>query len=420
MKKLDSRFILPVLILIYSMNFMDRSVLGIVGDALKADLGLSDGQLGLLHSVLLISLIFLMLPGAALSDVLGRRRLLSAAAALWAGAMALTGTASGFIHLVCARALGSVNEATMGAGGTAWLACHFPPEKRGRIIGLFQMSTPLGMAVGTLAGGTLLAFTGSWRAAFFLFVLPGIFCALLIPLLPDRQISAGKGYFRDMFGLLRRRTLVLTGLGAGFYCIAKFAYQTWLPVLLLRSYEGLQPGMAGAMAGAFLLMGVVGPVIGGCFSDMLNRRSRSGRVYAIILCLALVTISKFLLYQLVGRVSLPVIFAYGLFDGILTMMPLPIYFSMVQDVVKDRFRSGACGLMGAIIYLSGGAWGPLLTGFFSDFFGGGAEGLRAAELCLLSFLILSILFFASETGIYAREKLTGIPPENAGDRPGRA
>ena len=63
MKKLDSRYLLPILILIYSMNFMDRSVLSIVGDALKADLGLSDGQLGILHSVLLISLIFFMLWG---------------------------------------------------------------------------------------------------------------------------------------------------------------------------------------------------------------------------------------------------------------------------------------------------------------------------------------------------------------------
>ena len=55
MKKLDSRYLLPVLVLLYSMNFMDRSVLGIVGDALKADLCLSDAQLGLLHSVLLIA-----------------------------------------------------------------------------------------------------------------------------------------------------------------------------------------------------------------------------------------------------------------------------------------------------------------------------------------------------------------------------
>ncbi len=407
MKKLDSRYLLPILILIYSMNFMDRSVLGIVGDALKADLGLSDGQLGILHSVLLIALIFFMIPGSALSDVLGRRRMLSAVAAIWTCAMALTGTAASLGHLIGARVLGSVNEASIGAGGNAWLASYFPAEKRGRMIGFFQMSAPLGMAVGTLVGGVVLALTGSWRASFFLFLIPGALCAVAIPMLPDRQASAGKGYFRDLPALFRIRTLVLCGLGAGFYCIAKFAYQAWIPVLLLRSYEGLSPSLAGAMAGSFLLMGVVGPIIGGNFSDWFNRRSAAGRAYAIVICLGAVAASKFVLYYITGQVSLPALFAYGLFDGMLTMMPLPIYFSMLQDVVEDRFRSGACGLMGCIIYLTGGAWGPMLVGLFSDAFGGGAAGLRMAELCLIVFLVLSMLVFGFCAKWYAAERLKG-------------
>lgn len=406
MKKLDARYLLPVLILLYSMNFMDRSVLGIVGDALKADLGLSDGQLGLLHSILLIMLIFLIIPGAALGDILGRRRLLGAAAALWTGAMALTGTATGLVHLIAARALGSINEATVGAGGTSWLASYFPAEKRGRTIGIFQMSAPLGMALGTLIGGVVLAFTGSWRATFFFFIIPGVLCAIAVPLLPDNQAPAGKGYFRALPGLLKKRTLVLCGIGAGFYSIAKFAYQAWLPVLLLRSYEGLSPVMAGAMAGSFLLVGAAGPVIGGNFSDWLNKFYSSGRVYAIVICMAVVAASKFMLYYMVGQVSLPVLFAYGLFDGLLTMLPLPIYFTMTQDVVEDRFRGGACGLMGGIIYLVGGAWGPLLVGFFSDFFGGGAAGLRMAELILLVCLVLSMTVFLLAARPYARERRT--------------
>lgn len=403
MKKLDSRYLLPVLVLLYSMNFMDRSVLGIVGDALKADLCLSDAQLGLLHSVLLITLIFLIIPGAAFCDILGRRRMLTLAAALWTCAMTLTGTASGLLHLIGARALGSINEASTGAGGTGWLSSFFPAEKRGRIIGIFQMSAPLGMALGTLLGGALLALTGSWRIPFFLFLLPGLFCTLAIPRLPDHQTPAGKNYFHSLPGLLKIRTLLLCGLGAGFYCIAKFAYQTWLPVLLLRSYDGLSPWMAGLMAGAFLLMGIGGPLIGGTFSDWFNRHSASGRAYAIILCLSIVAASKLALYCMVGRASLPVLFAYGLFDGLLTMMPLPIYFTMVQDVVEDRFRSGACGLMGGIVYLTGGAWGPLFVGLFSDMFGGGAEGLRLALMFLLIFLLLSVMVFAFSVRTYAKE-----------------
>jgi MFS family permease len=87
------------------------------------------------------------------------------------------------------------------------------------------------------------------------------------------------------------------------------------------------------------------------------------------------------------------------------MMPLPIYFTMAQDVVDDRVRSGACGVLGTLIYLSGGAWGPLLIGFLSDLLGGGAEGLRTAMMSLLGFMALSILIFFMAKNVYIKEKM---------------
>lgn len=404
MKKLGSAWLLPLLILFYSMNFMDRSVLSIVGDALKADLGLSDGQLGLIHSVLLIMMIFIIIPGSACCDLFGRRRMIGLAAYLWTGAMALTGTATGFAQLVFARCLGSVNDAFTGAGGTSWLSATYPVDKRGKIIGLFQMSMPLGMSLGMLFGGVALALTGSWRLSFFIFIVPGIACAILIPLLPDKKTDLPQNYWKSLFGLLNKRTLIICGIGGGFYSIAKFAYQTWLPVLLMRSYEGLSPVAAGAISGTFLLVGAIGPIVSGRFSDWFNLRSPSGRVYAIVICLACMTASKFVLYSLIGHASLAVIVVYGLFDGVLTMMPLPIYFTMVQDIAPNEVRGGACGLMGAILFLSGGAWGPLLVGFFSDLFGGGASGLRLAELMLLVFPLVGVLVFACGTFFYAKER----------------
>jgi MFS family permease len=267
------------------------------------------------------------------------------------------------------------------------------------------MSAPLGMAMGTLLGGVLLALTGSWRVPFFIFLLPGILCVFALPCLPDNQPAVQKDYFKILPELFKRKTLIYCGIGAGFYSIAKFAYQTWLPVLILRSYEGLSPWLAGTITGSFLLVGVFGPIIGGTFSDSLNQRSKAGRIYAIVLCMTLVVSSKFLLYFLVGNISLPLLCAYGLFDGLLTMMPLPIYFTMAQDVVDDRVRSGACGVLGTLIYLSGGAWGPLLIGFLSDLLGGGAEGLRTAMMSLLGFMALSILIFFMAKNVYIKEKM---------------
>lgn len=404
MKKLASGFLLPVLVLLYGMNFMDRSVLSVVGDAIKTDLALSDAQLGMIHSVLLIMLIFLLIPAAAFCDIFGRRRMITIAAGIWSVAMALTGIAASFLQLVVARVFSSANESVVSAGGTSWLASYFPPEKRGRILGAFQTSSPLGMALGMFMGGAILAYTGNWRLCFYVFVLPGFLCMLLVPMLPGAQAPAGKGYIRDFPHLLRNKVVIFAGIGTGFYCIAKFAYQAWLPVLLQRCYDGLSPAISGAMCGAFLLAGAIGPFLGGSFSDWFNKRSRSGRIFAIMICFALLTISKILLYYLIGLVSLKVIFCLGMVDGVLTMLPLPIFFAIIQDVVDERFRAGVCGLGGAIVFLAGGAWGPMLVGIFSDYFGGGANGLRLAELALLVFPALSVLIYSLIIVPYGRQQ----------------
>ena len=109
--RLPRRALLPVLFLLYALNFTDRSALGVLGGAIQADMGLSDAGMGLIHSALLISLPLLILPAAALNDIVGRRRMLSLAAALWSGATALAGGAAGFVSFGTARFLAGVNEA---------------------------------------------------------------------------------------------------------------------------------------------------------------------------------------------------------------------------------------------------------------------------------------------------------------------
>lgn len=91
--RLSPRFVLPVLLIYYAMNSMDRSILAVAGEAMRLDLGLSDAQMGVCHSMVLVSLIFLILPCSALSDLFGRRRMIAVSAAVWAGAMLLTGAA---------------------------------------------------------------------------------------------------------------------------------------------------------------------------------------------------------------------------------------------------------------------------------------------------------------------------------------
>ena len=397
------KMILPVLMIYYSMNFMDRSVLGIVGETMKLDMGFSDAQLGLLHSILLITLILLIFPCSVVNDLLRRRRVIGVCAGIWGLGMAVTAAAAGFWSLVLGRVLGASNEAATGSGGTAWLATVYPPEKRGRVLGMFQMSAPLGMALGTLLGGGVLALTGSWRVSFALFVVPAFLSALIIPRLPDSQPESAGGFFSGLPAVFRTRTIMIGAVATGLFTIIKYSYQAWMPVLLIRTYA-LEPLYAGPIAASFLLVGAAGPYLGGLLADAWARRSPSGRVNAAAFTLFLIVASKLVFYYLLGRVSLPVICLVGIIDGIILMMPIAAYFSFVQDVVDPRYRSSAMGLFGTLTFLTGGAWGPLLVGMLSDLFGGGASGLLYAMASLLVFAFLSGCLYLLTIRHYVRER----------------
>ena len=85
-----------------------------------------------------------------------------------------------FLTLCFARMFASANEGSTGSGGTAWLSQHYPAAKRSRVLGLFQMGAPLGMALGTLLGGAVLSLTGNWRYCFLIFIVPALLLAFLI------------------------------------------------------------------------------------------------------------------------------------------------------------------------------------------------------------------------------------------------
>ncbi|MBO4318770.1 MAG: hypothetical protein J5855_10950, partial [Mailhella sp.] len=99
-----------------------------------------------------------------------------------------------------------------------------------------------------------------------------------------------------------------------------------------------------------------------------------------------------------------VIFGIMLLDAVFNMMAIPIYCGMCLNVTPLGNRSTAMGVMACISFLTGGAWGPMLTGFLSDFYGGGAAGVQSAMQTLLAFGVFAVLLFTSLYFIYPREK----------------
>jgi hypothetical protein len=106
-----------------------------------------------------------------------------------------------------------------------------------------------------------------------------------------------------------------------------------------------------------VLAGATGPIIGGRLADRMQGRWPVGRPATAAFLLGLVLASKAIFYGLMGRLPLPSMVIVGVIDAVITMTPIPIYFSMAQDVVPVRLKSMSVGLFCVIVFLTGGAWG---------------------------------------------------------------
>jgi len=215
-----ARLILIVLTLLYMMAYMDRSVMTVVVEQLKADIGLTDGQIGFLQTTFMVGVGLMMIPCGVMVDRWSRRKAIGLMAIIWSVATYLTGMASRFGSLLGARFLTSSGEAGFAPGSVAWLSLTFPKESRAKVLGIFNMGIPLGGALGVVLGGLIAAKTGSWRTPFYAFAVPGIVLGIIAFFLPDyRTIKSetDKPFDRknlaDIFGLFKIRSLILAALG---------------------------------------------------------------------------------------------------------------------------------------------------------------------------------------------------------------
>ncbi|MEL0250711.1 MAG: MFS transporter [Novosphingobium sp.] len=171
------RTLIFVLFLASVLNFADRSVFSALAQTIKADLRLTDLQLGLLQG-LVFALLYAIagMPIGRLADRLSRTRIIAAATIVWSAATAATGLAAGFVQLALARLTVGLGEAGFTPPAASLVADVVPRVRRASTMAVVQLGTPFGAFAGaTLAG--LIAGAYNWRVAFFAFALPGFLVA---------------------------------------------------------------------------------------------------------------------------------------------------------------------------------------------------------------------------------------------------
>ncbi|OQW43880.1 MAG: MFS transporter [Proteobacteria bacterium SG_bin6] len=384
---------LALLTLVYFFSFMDRYILAILLEPIKADLKLNDTQLGLLSGLAFaIFYATLGLPVAWLADRYSRRRIIAVALALWSGMTALCGTATGFGQLLLYRIGVGVGEAGSSPPSHSVIADLYPPEKRAGAMGIYSTGVVLGGGFGAIIGGSIAA-AYDWRTAMFALGLPGIALALIVWLVmvePRRGLSdpapvaaqAKPTMLEGMASLLRCAPAVHLILAVTLTSLIGYAVGNFGPSYLQRSLGMSLKSVALIYAPAVALTGAAGGVIGGKLADWCGRRYGLHSQAWFVALLKIAALPFTIAFYLAGDFTTG--FAAVLMSYLLASSYLGPSFALIQGLAPTRMRALWAAITLLVINLIGLGAGPTLAGIISDALkpSFGQESLRYSMLAI--------------------------------------
>lgn len=382
-----------LLTLTYFFSYMDRQILAILLELIKADLRLSDMQLGLL-SGLAFAIFYagLGIPVARLADRGNRRNIVAISLGLWSLMTALCGLAQNFVQLLLARIGVGIGEAGSSPPSHSMIADLYPAEKRAGAMGIYALGVVLGGGFGTMIGGALAHLYG-WRIAIIAVGIPGILLALLVRALivePRRGLSdpsaqtegkapgIGAG-FASLWQSPAARHLVLA---VTLTSLIGYALTAWAPSYYQRSFGLTLPQIALILAPIIAIIGGISGVVGGKLADRCARRHGLHSQSWLVALLKAIAFPFALALYLVPDVELALI-CYGI-ALLFQNSYLGPSFALIQGLAPVQMRALWAAITLLSINLIGLGLGPTLIGLLSDLYRPalGAESLRYALLTM--------------------------------------
>jgi MFS family permease len=256
--------VLGLLLLVYTFNFVDRQIIGILAVPIQAEFHLDDRALSRLGVVFGLFYAVIAIPIAWLADRRARVGIVAGAIGLWSLFTATCGLAQNYTQLVLARMGVAFGEAGGIAPSYALIADYFPRTRRARALAFFSLGIPIGSALGIFFGGWLAQHL-DWRAAFLIVGLAGLPIALLVKLaipepvrggLDGAAAAAAPRFAEAARTFTRKPSFWLLSFGAASGSILGYGLGFWLPSLFTRSF-GLAPADVGWFYGSIALVGGV-------------------------------------------------------------------------------------------------------------------------------------------------------------------
>jgi predicted MFS family arabinose efflux permease len=412
-------YALVLLTIVYSFNFIDRQLLAILQESIKADLSLSDGQLGLLTGfAFALFYVTAGIPIARWADHSNRRNIVALSLAVWSGMTALSGLVGNYAQLLAARVGVGIGEAGGSPPSHSIISDIFPANRRASALGFYSMGVSIGILFGFLLGGWLNEFFG-WRVAFMVVGIPGVLLALLVRytmaepirgLSDNKQVSNESTSFRQVVTVLwASKAFRHLGMGAALNAFVGYSSSNWTASFMIRSHA-MSTGELGTWLALIMgFGGAIGVFSGGVIADRLAHRDKRWYVW---------------LPALAGIIALPFSVAVYMVDdrytalmcmivpGVLANVYLGNAIATTHGLVGLRMRAMSSATLFLIINIIGLGAGPWTIGMVSDFLSAthGSESLRYAML-----YILPVVGFWSICHFYLAAKTLRADLENAPD-----
>ena len=373
----SSRYLWYALSLLFAanlFNYMDRMVISVVLPLIKADLDLSDTQLGVLTGIAFaVFYATFGIPIARWADRGTRRTIVSLAIAVWSAMTVLCGMAQNFVHMMLARFGVGIGEAGCVPPSHSMIADFFPTERRATALGIHTAGATLGIVGGLVLGGYI-AETWGWRWAFFMLGAPGLLLAIVTQLTlrePTRgayeeaAVDVPQPPLREVLRYFARRAsyvhlVVVFAMGS----FAAFGIQMWLPSFYVRSF-GMSTAEVGFYFGiAFGLGSAMGTLGGGYVADRMGKGDMRRPLLILGVGASAMTLPLSLGVLLSPWAALAL--SLNLVSSTIGGLANGPLFAAIQSVVDNRMRAIAVAILMFSSSMIGVGLGPLFAGMLSD------------------------------------------------------
>lgn len=405
-----SWFVVGVLMLAYTNSFIDRQILSLLVEPIRADLGISDTQVSLLAGLAFSIFYTLMgVPLARLADQSHRRNIIAVGIASWSTMTALCGAAQNFWQLFLARIGVGVGEATLSPAAFSMISDYFPKHRLARAISVYSMGVYFGAGLALMIGGIVIKMVSAlppvelplvgtvyaWQLTFFVVGLLGLPILLLVFLIREPLRRGRKATVHSSHGasLKDLREFLRENRGTVFWHFAAYSligigivtYLIWTPTFFIRTYGWDAPKVGLVYGGLTFVLGTAGVYTGGFVADWLHRRGHPDAILRATLYGGIVALPVAIATPLMPNDTLAVI---GLaFTTFLLAYPQGLPAAALQVIAPNRLRAQMTALYFLVGNLIALGLGPTLVALVTDYGFGDPQKLRYSMAIICAIVI---------------------------------